>query len=67
MSTIFTRNRVLELETLILDTLLPTYEKYYRDKGIPRPSNKLLDELTESIKSRHKLPALLIPKKDVNE
>ena len=67
MSTIFTRNRVLELETLILDTLLPIYENYYREKGMPQPTNKLLDELTESIKSRHKLPVLLMPKKDVNE
>lgn len=67
MSTIFTHNRVLELETLILDTLLPIYEKYYRDKGVYQPPNKLLNELTESIKSRHKLPALLMPKKDINE
>ena len=67
MSTIFTHNRVLELETLILDTLLPIYEKYYRDKGVYPPPNKLLNELTESIKSRHKLPALLRPKKDINE
>ena len=67
MSTIFTRNRVLELETLILDTLLPIYENYYGEKGMPQPSNKLLNELTESIKSRHKLPALLVPKKDINE
>lgn len=67
MSTIFTHNRVLELETLILDTLLPIYEKYYKDKGVYPPPNKSLNELIESIKSRHKLPALLRPKKDINE
>lgn len=67
MSTIFTHNRVLELETLILDTLLPIYEKYYRETGAYQPPNKLLNELTESIKSRHKLPVLLMPKKDINE
>ena len=53
-----------ELEILILDTLLPIYNKYYKEKGI-KPSNLDINpELLKQIKKKAVLPALLLPKQN---
>lgn len=50
---------VVELELLILDVLLPAYEKYNKSQGITNGLNKINPRLLEQIKSTQKLPALL--------
>lgn len=61
MSINFTHNRVLELETIILETLLPIYKRYYSDKDTMPPYSAVLLDLEKEIKSKHKIPALLKP------
>ncbi len=51
-----------ELEILILDTLLPVYEKYYKNKGIMTPMKDFNPDLIKQIRKRKTLPALLKPK-----
>ncbi len=51
-----------ELEHLILDTLLPVYERYQKSKGIRFPLDGLNDRILKQIVSRKRLPALLRPK-----
>lgn len=51
-----------ELEHLILDTLLPIYEKYYRAKGITTSYTDFHPDLLKQIRARKTLPALLRPK-----
>lgn len=53
---------VQELESLILDTLLPTYTKYWETRGMANPLQGLNPKLLEQIKKQRKLPALLRPK-----
>ena len=48
-----------ELETLILDTLLPIYIKYQKSKGDLDPLKRIHPELLSQIKAKAKLPALL--------
>lgn len=50
---------VKELELLIIDTLLPVYERYYKAKGIPNPQNGINPELLKQVKQAKRLPALL--------
>ena len=52
-------NYVKELELLILDTLLPVYEKYQKSKGIVDPLKCINADLLAQVKSKKKLPALL--------
>lgn len=52
---------VEELEELIIDKLLPTYEKYWRTKGIPNPLQGINEELLKKMKVAKRLPALLRP------
>lgn len=53
-----------ELEVLILDTLLPIYNKYHKEKGL-KPSNLDINpELLKQIKKKTVLPALLLPKQN---
>lgn len=51
-----------ELEVLILEVLLPTYYKYYTDKGIKPNNLDINPELLRQIKTKTILPALLRPK-----
>jgi hypothetical protein len=50
---------VTELELLILDVLLPVYEKYNKSKGILNGLDGINPRLLSQIKSTQKLPALL--------
>ena len=51
-----------ELEVLILEVLLPTYYRYYREKGIKPTNLEINPELLKQIKTKTILPALLRPK-----
>jgi hypothetical protein len=53
---------VKELELLILDKLLPVYEKYYQAKNIKDSLKDINPDLLAQIKSKKKLPALLVEK-----
>ena len=55
----FSHNYVKELELLILDTLLPVYEKHLKQKGVIDPLKGINPDLLAQIKSKKKLPALL--------
>lgn len=46
---------------LILDTLLPAYERDQRRKGIKNPLSEINPDLLDQIKTKRKLPALLRP------
>ena len=50
---------IKELELLILDVLLPIYNKYNKSKGILNGLDKINPRLLSQIKSTQKLPALL--------
>lgn len=50
---------VKELELLVLDTLLPAYEKLQRDKGVKNPLKEINPHLLAQIRSKKQLPALL--------
>lgn len=50
---------VKELEFLILDKLLPVYEKYQKQVGAINPLQDINPELIKQIKTKKKLPALL--------
>ena len=52
-------NYVKELELLILETLLPVYEKHQKQKCIIDPLKGINPDLLAQIKSKKKLPALL--------
>ena len=54
----FSHTYVKELELLILETLLPTYEKYQKSIGINNPLTDINPDLLKQIKSKKKLPAL---------
>ncbi len=53
---------VAELEFLILNKLLPAYEKYYKTIGKPMPYHDLPEDLLKKVWKRKDLPALLRPK-----
>jgi hypothetical protein len=57
------RSYVAELEFLILHTLLPIYERYYRNMGKRIPYDELPHDLLKQIYIKKDLPALLKPKK----
>lgn len=49
-----------ELELLILDILLPAYEKYQKSRGVlQNPFRDINPKLLEQIRTKKKLPALL--------
>lgn len=50
---------VKELELLILDQLLPVYEKYQKAAGAVNPLQGINPELIKQIKTKKQLPALL--------
>lgn len=47
-----------ELEHLILHTLLPVYQQYYKDRNQPVPHNHILSQLQKT----HQVAKLLQPK-----
>jgi len=55
----FSHSYVKELELLILETLLPVYEKHQIAKGVLNPLKDINSDLLVQIKSKKKLPALL--------
>ena len=55
----FSFSYVKELELLILDVLLPVYEKHQTAAGIRDPLKSINPELLSQIKSKKRLPALL--------
>lgn len=59
---IFAHSYTRELEALILDTLLPIYEKYQKSKGVLTPLRDINPDLLRQVKSKKKLPALLMEK-----
>ena len=52
----------LELENLILDTLLPIYEKYQVANGVVNPLSGINPKLLKQVKAKKKLPRLLMKK-----
>ena len=50
---------IKELELLILDVLLPVYEKHQTAAGIRDPLKSINPDLLSQIKSKKRLPALL--------
>ena len=52
---------VKELELLILDQLLPVYEKYQISQGNKNYLQGINPDLIKQIKSKKRLPALLRP------
>ncbi len=53
-----------ELELLIVDKLLPVYEKYWREKGVPNPYQGINPDLLAQVKKVKTLPALFKPKQN---
>lgn len=51
-----------ELETLILDTLLPVYQKYWKARGVHNYLQGINPELLDKITKEKRLAALLRPK-----
>ena len=51
-----------ELESLILDTLLPVYVKTLKAQGVKEPLYGINPELLKQVKKAKVLPALLRPK-----
>ena len=48
-----------ELEHLVIDILLPVYEKYERGRGSTNPLADINPELLRQIKAKKQIPALL--------
>jgi hypothetical protein len=56
------RSYTAELELLITDTLLPIFDKYYRDRGELPKYTGINPSLLKQIKKRKVVPALFLPK-----
>jgi len=54
-----------ELESLIETVLLPKYIKYHQWIGKPADLSKFPQHLVESLQHSGKIPALLLPKKNI--
>ena len=50
---------VSELENLIVNKLLPTYNRYYMERGLEVPYDKTTQNLLAKIREQKELPALL--------
>jgi hypothetical protein len=57
------RSYTAELELLITDTLLPIFDKYYRDHGELPKYTGINPSLLKQIKKCKAVPALFLPKK----
>lgn len=51
-----------ELELLILNTLLPTYEKHWKERGVPNPLQNIHPDLLKQLNRAKVVPALFKPK-----
>lgn len=60
------RSYTAELEYLIIDTLLPIFDTYYREKGKTPPYTQINHSLLKQIKQRRQVPALFKPKNAYN-
>lgn len=58
----FYTSYVRQLEHLILETLLPVYEKYNKQQGLPNPLIGINEDLLNKVKIKKQLPALLCKK-----
>lgn len=61
MSGNYTRNYVQELERLIMDELLPTYERWHKEHSLSIDESKIPKELIKDIKRKKSVAALLKP------
>jgi len=55
-------NYTAQLETLILDVLLPVYEQHCLDRGISSLKSEINPELLKQLRKKKTLPRLLMPK-----
>ena len=55
-------NYTAQLETLILDVLLPVYEQHCKQRGIASLKNEINPELLKQIRKKKTLPRLFQPK-----
>jgi len=55
-------NYTAELETLILDVLLPVYEQHCRQRGIASLRNEINPELLKQLHKKKTIPRLFMPK-----
>jgi hypothetical protein len=58
----FYTSYVQQLENLIVNVLLPVYEKYNKDMDEPNPLLGINPELIEKVKSKKQVAALLCKK-----
>ena len=63
MSTNFTHNYVAELELLILEELLPVYERWHKEQGLAIGYKSVHPDLLREIKRKKTLPRLFQPPK----
>ena len=61
MSAIYTRSYVQELERLVLQDLLPIYEKWHKEHGLVVDESKLPKDLIKDVKRKNVIAALLKP------
>ncbi len=55
-------NYTAELETLILDVLLPVYEQHCRQRGIASLRSEINPELLKQLRKKKTVPRLFMPK-----
>lgn len=55
-------NYTAELETLILDVLLPVYEQHCRQRGIESLKSEINPELLKQLRKKKTIPRLFMPK-----
>jgi hypothetical protein len=55
-------NYTAQLETLILDVLLPVYEQHCRQRGIAPLKSEINPDLLKQLRKKKTLPRLLMPK-----
>lgn len=59
-------NYTAELETLILDVLLPVYEQHCRERGIASLRSEINPELLKQLRKKKTVPRLFMPKVNDN-
>ena len=55
-------NYTAELETLILEVLLPVYEQHCRQRGIPSLRSEINPDLLKQLHKKKTVPRLFMPK-----
>lgn len=61
MSTNFTHSYVAELERLVLDELLPVYERWHREHNLEVSYRRVHPDLLREIRRKKTLPKLFQP------